>query len=70
VLFSQFGSVKGGFRSENIGIYHSLTEAISSNHQIIMDPVLPVAFTPYDEAVEVTGDVSNMTVDQYMSWVR
>jgi hypothetical protein len=35
-----------------------------------MDPVLPVENVPFDETVEITGDISNMTVEQYMSWVR
>lgn len=35
-----------------------------------MDPVLPLELIPFDETVELTGDVSQMSVEQYMSWVR
>ena len=35
-----------------------------------LSQALPVVMVPFDESVEVTGDVSNMSFEQYMSWVR
>ena len=33
-------------------------------------PALPISHVAFDHSVEQTGDVSNMTAEQYMSWVR
>ena len=35
-----------------------------------MDPVLPIIDVEYDASIEVTGDISNFTAEQYLSWVR
>lgn len=35
-----------------------------------MDAALPLEFVEYDESVEETGDVSEMSAEQYLSWVR
>jgi hypothetical protein len=35
-----------------------------------MDQVLPIQDVPYDESVEVTGDVSALSAEEYLSWVR
>eukprot|EP01033_Poteriospumella_lacustris_P004499 gene4499-3216_t len=35
-----------------------------------MEQALPVEYVPFDETVELTGDVSEMSVEQYLSWVR
>lgn len=35
-----------------------------------MEPCLPVEFVQFDETVEITGDVSQMSAEQYLSWVR
>ena len=35
-----------------------------------MEPVLPFQNVPYDKSVEDTGDISNMSAEEYFSWVR
>ncbi len=35
-----------------------------------METALPVENVPYDHSVEETGDVSEMTAEEYLSWVR
>ena len=36
-----------------------------------MERALPIdEFVPFDSSVEDTGDISNMTAEQYLSWVR
>lgn len=35
-----------------------------------MEPCLPVEYVHFDETVEITGDLSKMSAEQYLSWVR
>lgn len=35
-----------------------------------MDPVLPVFDVAFDPNVEETNDISDMSVEEYLSWVR
>lgn len=35
-----------------------------------MEQVLPFDNVPYDKSVDITGDISQMTAEQYFSWVR
>ena len=35
-----------------------------------MEAAIPVEFAEYDPTVEETGDISLMSADQYLSWVR
>ena len=37
----------------------------------LMERALPIdEYVPFDSSVENTGDISNMTAEQYLSWVR
>jgi hypothetical protein len=35
-----------------------------------MEQVLPFENVPYDETVNLTNDISHMSAEQYLSWVR
>jgi hypothetical protein len=34
-----------------------------------MEQALPIKFVDYDLSVEETGDISQMSAEQYLSWV-
>ena len=35
-----------------------------------MEPALPLDYVEFDPHVEHTGDISEMSAEQYLSWVR
>ena len=35
-----------------------------------MEQALPLDFESYDPQIEITGDISSLTAEQYLSWVR
>jgi hypothetical protein len=35
-----------------------------------MEPALPLDYVEFDPHVEHTGDISDMSAEQYLSWVR
>ena len=75
---STFGEKFSSFfynHSLNPFLHHCAAVVFSGSFRIVgitMEPALPIDDdgVTFDPSVETTGDISNMTVEQYMAWVR